>query len=95
MVRYLQGGTPFLDLNFVKTFPILFCLFFLSEGPRRVRVDTALKKNMALSKTPRKSPGPMPPRYNYDFVKNIFPMSRDGDSAKSRVCLKQGTPGGS
>ena len=58
-------------------------------------MDTAQKKDMALSKTPRKSPGPMPPRYNYDFVKNIFPMSRDGDSAKSRVSLKYGTLAGS
>ena len=68
----LARWNPFLDLGCVKTFPILFCLFFLSEGPRRVRVDTAQKKDMALSKTPRKSPGPMPPRYNYDFAKNIY-----------------------
>ena len=68
----LARWNTFLDLNFVKTFPILFCLFFLSEGPKRVRVDTAQKKAMVISKTPTKWPGPMPQRYNYDFAKNIY-----------------------
>ena len=63
----LARWNPFLDLGQTENIS-----YFLSEGPRRVRVDTALKKAMVISKTPTKWPGPMPPRYNYDFAKNIY-----------------------
>ena len=63
----LARWNPFLPLGQTENIS-----YFLSEGPRRVRVDTVLKKEMALSKTPTKSPGPMPPRYIMILLKTYI-----------------------